>query len=121
VTWRVRGRAEFAALSRARRHARGPLSVRVRAATPETSAEPPRIAFSVGRNVGPAVVRNRVRRRLRAAVRQSPEYFEAGCAYLIGAGPAAAELAYLDLQATLRACLPTSSADGVAPTVLVRA
>ena len=29
---------------------------------------PPRVAYSVGRSVGTAVVRNRVRRRLRAAV-----------------------------------------------------
>src|SRR5882724_3020742 len=73
VIWRVRGRAEFAALSRARRHARGPLSVRVRAATVESVGQPPRVAFAVGRSVGPAVARNRVRRRLREALRQSPE------------------------------------------------
>ena len=29
-----------------------------------------RVAYAIGRRVGPAVVRNRVRRRLRAAVRE---------------------------------------------------
>ena len=30
---------------------------------------PPRVAFSIGRSVGPAVIRNRLRRRLRAILR----------------------------------------------------
>ena len=35
---------------------------------PDHQVVPPRLAFSIGRGVGPAVARNRLRRRLRAAI-----------------------------------------------------
>ena len=38
---------------------------------PDSSIPTPRIAFAIGRSAGSAVMRNRVRRRLREAVRQS--------------------------------------------------
>jgi len=56
---------------------------------PDPTASPPRVAFAIGRAVGPAVTRNRVRRRLRvllAADRAWPPGW-----YLIGARPAIAE------------------------------
>jgi ribonuclease P protein component len=62
--WRVRDRASFDTLRRdGRRSRRGPVSVTF-APTPG----PPRVAFAIGRPVGGAVERNRLRRRLRAAV-----------------------------------------------------
>ncbi len=57
------------------------------AAVLSTRAEPPRIAFAVGRPVGNAVVRNRVRRRLRAAVREQHELLRPGWGYLVSAAP----------------------------------
>jgi len=54
-----------------------------------------RVAFAVGRRVGPAVVRNRVRRRLRAAARELE--LSAG-AYLVAVDPAAVDVDYHDLR-----------------------
>jgi ribonuclease P protein component len=55
-------------------------------------------AFAIGRPVGPAVVRNRLRRRLRMIVRQhefAPGY------WLIGARPRATELTFDELRSTM--------------------
>jgi ribonuclease P protein component len=59
----------------------------------DEDAVPPRVAYAIGRSIGTAVVRNRLRRRLRAQFVASAR---AGTVrpgwYLIGAAPAAAEL-----------------------------
>jgi ribonuclease P protein component len=65
ATRRVRDRAAFAALRTGRRGHAGPVRVTW---VPDEGASPPRVAYAVGRRVGPAVARNRVRRQLRAAV-----------------------------------------------------
>jgi ribonuclease P protein component len=74
-----------------------------------------RVAYAVGRRVGPAVVRNRVRRRLRAAVR------ELGCsepglaegAYLISVRPDAVDRTYRELRTDLAgACAAASGRQG---------
>jgi ribonuclease P protein component len=71
ATRRVRDRAAFAALRSGRRGHAG--SVRV-TWVPEDGASPPRAAFAVGRRVGSAVARNRVRRQLRAVLAElAPE------------------------------------------------
>jgi ribonuclease P protein component len=61
-------------------------------------ASPPRVAYAVGKRVGPAVTRNRVRRRLRAAVTRHRAQLEPGRAYLLGASPAAAAASYSQLE-----------------------
>jgi ribonuclease P protein component len=75
------------------------LSDSVVAATPPSAA----IAWAIPRRVGTAVVRNRVRRRLRAAVaeehRAAP--LPAG-AYVFHVDPPAAELSFSALSATVR-------------------
>lgn len=58
---------------------------------------PPRVAYAIGRKVGPAVRRNRLRRRLRAIVRGQAGRLAPG-AYLIGAAPGAAELSFDELM-----------------------
>ena len=68
LIWRVGDRATFHALRSARRARRGLLTV---AWAEDGVAGPPRVAFTVGRRVGPAVARNRVRRRLRELARRS--------------------------------------------------
>jgi ribonuclease P protein component len=81
LIWRVRDRAAFAALARAERHVRGPVTVRFVAGNADT---PPRVAYGVA-GAGNAVARNRVRRRLRAAVARTETELEAGGAYLVSA------------------------------------
>jgi ribonuclease P protein component len=58
--------------------------------------DPTRIAFAIGRNVGNAVVRNRIRRRLRVLLRASS--LPVGD-YLFGAPTSAATMPSADLQA----------------------
>jgi ribonuclease P protein component len=67
--------------------------------------EPPRVAYSVGRRVGGAVVRNRVRRRLRAATRVHAETLVPGHAYLVSAANAAATSTYAQLSESLHQSL----------------
>jgi ribonuclease P protein component len=70
--------------------------------TPGGPAEPPRVAFGIGRSVGGAVVRNRIRRRLRAGLRelQRTQRLPAG-SYLLGGGVELAELPWVDLCSVL--------------------
>ncbi len=103
LIWRVRGQASFQALARGRRRRAGNLEVRSAMLGPATA--PPRVAFSVGRSVGPAVTRNRVRRRLRAALREHSSALEPGAAYLVRVDPAAATDSYAALSHTIRAIL----------------
>jgi ribonuclease P protein component len=64
---------------------------------------PPRVAYAVGRRVGGAVARNRVRRRLRAVVAAEAAVLAPAHVYLVGAGPAAAKTSYRELCNTFRA------------------
>jgi ribonuclease P protein component len=94
----VRGRDSFAALARQGRRVReGPLTVVHRSA--DTA---PRVAFAVGRKVGSAVVRNRLRRRLRALWREATP---PGGDYLIVIAPAAATATHAELALRLSAAL----------------
>lgn len=108
LIWRVRDRATFEAFRReGRRARRGDVSV---AFVPAPHG-PPRVAYGIGRHVGPAVVRNRVRRRLRAAAREihGADGLAPG-AYLVTVRPGAASLPYADLRRRLAdACAAASS------------
>jgi len=69
--WRITDRRTFQDLRRhGRRVRRGPLTVTWLPAAAGTAVDPPRAGFAVGKGTGGAVVRNRVRRRLRAALRE---------------------------------------------------
>ena len=98
---RVRGRAVFARLGRAPARRRGPVSVRSLA----VAAGPPAVGYAISRRVGNAVIRNRVRRRLRTAVGRHSALLRPGHAYLVGVAPAAADVSYAELERFVGECL----------------
>jgi len=103
--WRVTDRKTFQALrEQGRRARRGPLTITWLA--PDAPDTPPRAAFAIGRNVGGAVLRNRIRRRLRAALRelQRDGRLPAGT-YLVGGRAELAEVPWSDLVALLEAAI----------------
>ncbi|MEY3361331.1 MAG: hypothetical protein RL531_1050 [Actinomycetota bacterium] len=80
----------------------GALSVR-RVGGPVDS--PPRVAYALGRRVGSAPVRNRLRRRLRSVVAGLESELVPGSAYLIAARPEAVRMSTVDLETALRRAL----------------
>jgi ribonuclease P protein component len=106
ATRRVRDRATFAALRNGRRGHAGPVGVTW---MPDLEVGlPPRVAFAVGRRLGPAVTRNRVRRQLRAvAAELAPEL--APGAYLI-AYRGAPGVAYAELRRLVAAAATSAGA-----------
>jgi len=98
---RVRDRATFALLTRARVCRRDPVWVR----RVPVRGSGPQVAYAVGRRVGNAVIRNRVRRRLRAAVHAEAAAVRADSAYLVGTTPAGAHASYEELRTALAAAL----------------
>jgi ribonuclease P protein component len=107
---RIRTRAGFAELaSRGRRSRRG--VVRVTAVLSD-AAGVPSVAFAIGRPVGTAVVRNRVRRRLRAAI---AELEPRPGLYLVGVTPQGASASYATLRSDLRDALVDVDALEAAP------
>jgi ribonuclease P protein component len=109
--WRIRDRTTFGLLrARGRTVRRGVVSVRFLA---DGRSDPPRVAYAVGKTVGPAVDRNRVRRRLRAVVadlHRGPDGPLPSGAYLVRATPesAAAPVGTVreDLESALRELRP---------------
>lgn len=93
MIWRVRDRASFAALAdSAWRVRRGPITVTLAVGGAGRDAC---VAYMVGRRVGGAVERNRLRRRLRAIVTQVGP---SSGLYLIGARPSATRLSFTELR-----------------------
>ncbi|TWG92683.1 ribonuclease P protein component [Nocardioides sp. J9] len=66
---------------------------------------PTLVGFVVSKAVGTAVVRNRVKRRLRHAVRERVDALPAGSVLVVRAQPAAAATPYPQLVADLDHCL----------------
>ena len=62
------------------------------------------MAFSLGRALGPATIRNRLRRRLRAILREQQSTLPGGM-LLIGANPRAVELTFEQLRRELEQLL----------------
>ncbi len=87
---RLKRRREFLAAAAARRKFVAPgMIVQMRLhgeddlAAPEAKCAGPRVGFTVSRRVGNAVVRNRVRRRLRAAAERVLPRARAGADYVL--------------------------------------
>ncbi len=93
----------------------GPLALRHVAPPPGREPSPPQVAYAIGRKVGPAVVRNRIRRRLRHLVAEAARHghIPQGLSLFI-VQPDAADLSQAALGAhvrTLLASLGSSGAD----------
>jgi ribonuclease P protein component len=102
LIWRVRERSAFRRLGvEGRRTRAGALWCTF---VIDPTLTPPQVAFAIGRAFGPAVARNRLRRRLRALLAASPP--PAGL-YLFGAQPAAAERSSAELASDLQRMLGT--------------
>jgi ribonuclease P protein component len=69
------------------------------------SGDVPRVAYAIGRRAGSAVVRNRIRRRLREAIRAEAAGLEPGSALLFGAGPDVVNIPFEVLRADVRTLL----------------
>jgi ribonuclease P protein component len=110
---RLRRRADFVATVRSTRGARGTGLLVVHAATPDRTppalssapAAAPRVGFVVSRAVGAAVVRNRVRRRLRHLVADQLDRLPPGSRVVVRALPGSAVATYDQLGVALRAAL----------------
>ena len=108
MVWPIKDRATFDALRRTgRRSRRGPVTVTF-AAVGEHPV--PRVAYAVGKRVGGAVVRNRLRRRLRSVAAGAGATLRPG-AYLVSAGREATDLPYEDLKAHVTAAMTSASQD----------
>ena len=95
---RIRDRAGFELLrQRGRRVSSGPLWC---IAVIDEDATHPQVAYAFGRAFGPAVVRNRMRRRLRALLATQPGLLRPGW-YLFGARPEVVDTTHQELSAML--------------------
>ena len=105
ATWRIRDRATFAALGEGRRGHAGPVRLTW---VPGPGDVPPRVAFAIGRRVGSAVARNRVRRQLRAAATELAPELAPG-AYLL-AYRGAPGIEFAELRRLVAAAATTAGA-----------
>jgi ribonuclease P protein component len=105
---RLRQRGDFAAVYRTgRSYAQGPLVLRTRS-NPEVPA--PRFGFAVGKRLGNAVTRNRIKRRLREAVRASGAAGRADVVVI--ARPGAQTTSFEQLQSMLVVLLSKAGLQG---------
>jgi ribonuclease P protein component len=91
---RLTRRAEFLAVGRGSRVVRHGFILQGLATASEKLARPPRFGFTVTKKIGNAVVRNRIRRRLRAAARAAAVHGARGADYVLIARPAALTLPF---------------------------
>lgn len=119
---RLRRSSDFAAAIRGgRRAGRGTVVVHLTEPATEdpaaSGAAPPvvRAGFVVSRAVGGAVVRNKVRRRLRHLVRERLAGLRAGTTLVVRALPGAATASYRQLGLDLDGALATARARGRRP------
>jgi ribonuclease P protein component len=104
LIWRIRARSDFSRLAAEGQRARAGVLwctylLDPPGTTPALAPTRPRVAFAFGRTLGPAVVRNRLRRQLRAMlqVESSAAALPPGM-YLFGARPGAESRSFTELQ-----------------------
>lgn len=98
----IRSRRIFDQLGRSRRRGRsGPITVSFQ---PEPAWERPQVGYAIARRLGNAVVRNRLRRRLRAIVNELAPTLPVG-AYMVVSGPGGPGLRYDELKVAMSQAL----------------
>lgn len=98
---RLTGADAFRAAVRRGERSGGRSLVLHRLSAPAPDPTPPRVGFVVSRAVGNAVMRNRVKRRLRHLMRERVAQLPAGSVLVVRALPPAAEAPYAGLGAEL--------------------
>jgi ribonuclease P protein component len=106
TTGRIRSRQTFQSLRRPSGRGRSG-AVRVAFVGPGLHATFPQVAYAIGHQNGSAVHRNRIRRRLRAAVTELARTLEPG-SYLVGADSTAENLPFGQLVADLGVAMSTA-------------
>jgi ribonuclease P protein component len=95
---RITRRAAFAEVQRSRaRGASGPVRASFAPADDATPGVFPQVGYAIGRRCGSAVVRNRLRRRARAVVREEAAHLPRG-AFLVRLDPAASALSATEFR-----------------------
>lgn len=95
----IRHKRDFAALAASRDRARsGPLRLARAPFAADERLDGVEVGFAIGRSVGAAVVRNRIRRRLRVLMRDRVlQGVVADGRYLVSVSPAAADATFAEL------------------------
>lgn len=108
---RLRRREDFAdAVRRGRRTSRGPLVLHLAAPHGVAVSGVTQAGFVIGKTVGPAVVRNRLRRRLRHLLRTRLAALPPGSRLVVRARPGAGDLDSAALGRLLDTALPRLTA-----------
>jgi len=106
LIWRIRERRSFGRLTVEGRRIRAGVLWCTFVLDPHGSDTPPRVAFALGRALGPAVTRNLVRRRLRSLLQSAASSGRLPPGeYLIGGNPTIAERSFPQLSADLQSLL----------------
>lgn len=111
---RLKRRADFVRAAKGSRAHRSSFSLQAVRRKGESAAGPPRFGFTVTKKIGSAVVRNRIRRRLKEALRLAPDLSaRAGYDYVILARHPALTQDFATLQKELaRAIIDAHAAAG---------
>ena len=104
---RLTAAADFRHVVRRGRRSGGPFVVAhlVVPNVDKATSLPPKVGFVVAKSVGPAVTRNRVKRRLRHLMRERIDTLPGGSMLVVRALPAAAAASSRDLAGELDRCL----------------
>lgn len=109
---RLRRRAAFKAVAGGRRVASPGFVLQALKAGSVAAVRPPRIGFTVTKKIGNAVVRNRIRRRLKEAARLAASHAEPSTDYVVVARRAALTLHFERLVTDLMAGFDALSRGG---------
>ena len=112
---RLRRRTDFRAVAGGKRVARPGFVLQARKIPGGDDGRPPRIGFTVTRKIGNAVVRNRIRRRLKAAVDAAGGHLETATDYVLVGRRAALTLHFQRLVTDLETGLAALSRNPSAP------